>query len=143
MAKRSPRKRLLDELDYLWGAIIRFRDKYTCRWCGKSHIPGDSSYHASHIIPKSSGHAARYDLANGKGLCMRCHIHVWHKDPIEADRFIKTIKTDKELNYLESLRGKIVKYSDDELKEMIQAFETELETQKLNYDKWCHRETEL
>ena len=136
---KSKKQKQLERLGALWGAIIRYRDKYVCRWCGKGHTPGDSSYHASHIKPKSQGHAARFDLLNGKGLCFHCHMHKWHKDPIAANKFLKTIRSDEEIDYLESLTGMVKNYTLDDLLEMENNFKVELEKQKYEYDEWLHK----
>ena len=141
MAKKTERKKLLDKLEGLWSAIVRYRDKYVCRWCGKGHTPGDSSYHASHIRPKSRGHACRFDLLNGKGLCMHCHLHVWHKDPLLANKFLKTIRTPEEIEYLDGLAVEIRKYTNDDLTDMIRQYEVELEKQKYEYEVWLHGES--
>ena len=134
--KKTEREKLLADIEYLWKVIVRYRDKYICRWCGKGHVPGDPSYHASHIIPKSAGHAARFNLNNGKGLCFHCHINVWHKDPVAARRFLATIKTKKEIDELEKLRSEKVKYTIDELKQMQKEYQALADKYQLEYDKW-------
>ena len=55
------------------------RDEGKCRKCGKSN-----TLCASHIYPKGKYKRMRYLLDNVISLCYYCHIHWWHKNPIEA-----------------------------------------------------------
>ena len=139
MAKKTPRKKLKDEIDNLWAAIIKYRDKWCCKWCGSPYSPGDNGLHASHIKPRSKGDWARFDLRNGKALCMYHHLHVWHKDPIEADRFLRTIKTDQEIDELDELANKSVKYSLSDLEEMRDRYRDQLEIHKQTYERWLEQ----
>jgi 5-methylcytosine-specific restriction endonuclease McrA len=42
----------------------------------------------SHIKPKGKYPKLRHDLENIIILCWRCHIHWWHKEPLEAAEWI-------------------------------------------------------
>jgi len=81
--------------------IIRKRDG-RCLKCGKV-----SWLHASHIYPKGRYPAMQYNPENVKALCMPCHLHWWHKAPIEAGEWVKTAIKKKRLTQLheESLSG--------------------------------------
>jgi len=63
------------------------RDKYKCIRCGNTQV-GELS--ASHIYPKGAYPAMRWDLENVKILDYKCHIHFFHKNPLEAAKWIKT-----------------------------------------------------
>lgn len=47
------------------------RDAWQCRGCGRV-CSGHREAHADHIVPINEG-GARYDVANGQTLCVRCH----------------------------------------------------------------------
>ena len=137
-AKRSPRQKMLIELDLLWPKVIKYRDKWTCQWtgCGKVHATNDRSCHASHIKPRSKGHWARFELSNGKALCHYHHMGVWHKDPIAADKFIKVYAANVglDLDWLTRNAEQTIKYTNDDLQEMIWEMEKLLEQYKTEYD---------
>lgn len=54
------------------------RDKKCCK-CGRTQ-----KLQASHVYPKGTHRSMEYDLDNVKTLCYCCHIHWWHKNPIES-----------------------------------------------------------
>lgn len=63
------------------------RDNHECIRCGAT-----SRLSASHIYPKGSYRSMEYDLDNVKTLCYRCHLHFWHKNPMEAKEWlVKTL----------------------------------------------------
>lgn len=51
-----------------WRTAVFERDKYTCIWCGNR-----GSLHADHIEPFSTYPALRFELGNGRTLCLECH----------------------------------------------------------------------
>ena len=51
------------------------RDAWACVDCGRI----DQANHADHVVPISHG-GARYDVANGQTLCVRCHARKTRKD---------------------------------------------------------------
>ena len=52
-----------------WSKLILNRDNFTCQDCGKRG--GD--LHAHHIIPYIEDTEKRWELENGKTLCVKCH----------------------------------------------------------------------
>ena len=53
-----------------WRRLVFERDDYTCKFCGKRGV----KIHADHILPWSSYPEHRYDINNGRTLCVQCHI---------------------------------------------------------------------
>ena len=53
-----------------WRKIVFERDKYTCQICGIKNI----KFHADHIKPWALYPKLRYELTNGRTLCIACHI---------------------------------------------------------------------
>jgi 5-methylcytosine-specific restriction endonuclease McrA len=67
---RSIRKQEMSRYEYReWRASVFKRDDFTCRECG---IRG-AALHADHIKPWSTHPEHRFDLANGRTLCVPCH----------------------------------------------------------------------
>lgn len=62
-----------------------------CLRCGKVGIQ------ASHIYPKGVYKDMEWDIENLKPLCFRCHLEFWHKNPIEAHEWLKTVISAKRL----------------------------------------------
>jgi 5-methylcytosine-specific restriction endonuclease McrA len=68
--KRSERKQAMTRIEYkLWRHNIFERDDYTCQMC---NVKG-KAIHADHIIPWSVSKELRYDINNGRTLCIECH----------------------------------------------------------------------
>ena len=121
MAKKSDRKKLIDQLDKLSKQLVYQRDNYTCQRCGKND---GRDYQASHVIPVSAGQKLRWDIQNMKVLCYHCHLNWWHKNPIEAsDWFKKTFP--HRVEYLEANKG-IYKFTITELEELKDKYTEEL-----------------
>lgn len=58
-------------LEYrLWRNLVLKRDNYTCRLCGKRNV----RLNADHIKPFADYPELRFDLDNGRTLCVECHI---------------------------------------------------------------------
>lgn len=54
----------------LWRESVFERDNYTCIWCGKR----GGRLQADHIKPFSQFKELRYEIGNGRTLCVECHI---------------------------------------------------------------------
>lgn len=70
--KGTIRHRLMGQDEYIqWRKAIFQRDNYTCLWCG---VSGNKAYlHADHIKPWAKYPELRYDVTNGRTLCIDCH----------------------------------------------------------------------
>lgn len=68
--KRKERSRLMGQWEYrIWRKAVFDRDNYTCVACGDTRV----YLHADHIKPWSKFPELRYDLSNGRTLCVDCH----------------------------------------------------------------------
>lgn len=72
----------LRTLDNVFSRIVRERDG-KCLKCGSL-----SALQCSHVVPRTYL-SIRWDLSNAITLCYRCHIHWWHKHPLEASRWFE------------------------------------------------------
>jgi hypothetical protein len=73
--KRSWKKIIYDSSEYKnWRRTIFERDNYTCQECGTKNGNGKGIYlQAHHIKPFAYYPKLRFDLNNGKTLCVECH----------------------------------------------------------------------
>lgn len=61
---------LRHSIDYrLWRTSVFNRDKYTCKICGQK----GGKLTADHIKPWSTHEDLRFDISNGRTLCVNCH----------------------------------------------------------------------
>ena len=72
-------------LDTLLREACFARDGYKCIRCGKTERLAPS-----HIYPKGRYRKMRWILDNVLTMCFGCHIHFWHKNPIEAHEWLQT-----------------------------------------------------
>lgn len=117
MAKKTPRQKLVKELDSTVSEIIKKRDHKICQKCGKLAL--GSNCHWSHVIPRSKGNALRWDLQNSIVLCMRCHLHWWHKNPLESARWFEETFPDRH-KYLMEHKNTLVQFKVDDLEELLE-----------------------
>lgn len=54
----------------------------------------------SHIYPKGTYRRIEFEPENILPLCYACHIHWWHKNPLEAREWLATVVSSKVLNRL-------------------------------------------
>lgn len=73
---RLTRQRLMQQAEYIaWRDSVFLRDNYTCQICDQY-----SGYlHADHIKSWSEYEELRYDVENGRTLCVPCHYYVTFK----------------------------------------------------------------
>ena len=102
---KSDKAKLKLKCDKLAKEIVKLRDDYTCQHCGMRVEGGNCQ--ASHVIPVSYGHRFAYDTRNMKVLCMHCHLHWWHKNPIEAAEWYKK-KFPANYKYLEKRKKETI-----------------------------------
>lgn len=76
------------------------RDGNKCIRCGNTDIKQIS---ASHIYPKGAYPQMRWDVDNVKSLDYKCHIHFWHKHPLEAAAWLKTVLPPDRIKRLKKL----------------------------------------
>lgn len=53
----------------IWRELVFKRDNYTCIWCNKR----GGELHPDHIKPFSLFPELRFDINNGRTLCIECH----------------------------------------------------------------------
>lgn len=114
--RRENNTRLLKKkLDVLFSQFIRQRDK-KCVRCGTTQ-----NLQCSHIMSRVSL-KLRWDERNALTLCYKCHLTWWHKEPLEASEWCKTVIG--EINYKDLLREKheVKQWTAEELKEMIKKY---------------------
>lgn len=56
-----------------WSKKVKERDGYRCVECNYQGIPGNKDTHADHIKPWSKYIDLRFELSNGRTLCVPCH----------------------------------------------------------------------
>lgn len=103
--KRPEIKKLDKEFRFL------IRNGNPCAKCGTT-----LNVQASHVFPVSTcGYILRWNSLNCITLCYRCHIHWWHKNPIEAmEWFVKKYGQGR-LDALRALKIQNGKYLTPEL----------------------------
>lgn len=83
---------------HLLRKIAIARDGECCLRCGKT-----TSLHLSHIYPKGRYKSMEYDPDNIKLLCNACHLFWWHKNPIEAGEWLKSVIPSGRLSRLKTM----------------------------------------
>ncbi len=83
------------KLKKICSQIVIARDK-RCLRCGKTErLAG------AHIKSVGSYPNMRFDLDNMICLCYACHIHWWHKEPLDAVKWITILKGEDFMNRLD------------------------------------------
>ena len=106
--------------DRLVSQIILTRADRTCDMCGRK----EGRMNASHGVPRQVL-SVRWNLKNLTCLCYRCHLWVWHKDPITAYEWFKTKYGLDRINYLKKESNKPFNLDENQVK----VIEVELRTQ--------------
>ena len=113
MTKKGLRRKLWEQIRL----FIKNRDNNICQLCDESVV--GSNAHCSHILPKGLYPRYEYEEWNLKTLCMRCHKHRWHKDPLNIaiefkkkfpEKFLVAVRMTK-------IYGDIPKYTEEMLME--------------------------
>ena len=107
---------------------VRLRDHNICQRCGKMVVGRQA--HTSHVVPKSHGNILRYDDQNLKVMCNYCH-KWWHGNPIESSEWFET-KFPRRHNYLMKRKEMLMKFKEDDWKEMITGYELAIEKETEN-----------
>lgn len=72
---------------------------------------GNVKSQASHVIPVSTcGYGLRWNKKNAIPLCYRCHIHGWHKSPIDAMEWFRKKFGPMRILYLMKLKRESDQY---------------------------------
>lgn len=116
MTKKTPRQRLIAELDRLWS--LKVREPCVCGLCDRS---GDIKSFDAHHIRRRGNSSTRWDLGNGACLCKGCHRFKIHMDTFTVVVLIEKLKKSRGEDWYPTLVRKsnqIVKYSLQELKDI-------------------------
>ena len=54
----------------------------------------------SHIYPRGAYPWIMFDLSNVLIHCLRCHLYIYHRSPLDAVEWLKTVFSDKQLAVL-------------------------------------------
>lgn len=76
-----------DALRVLWAEVVKTRDGFACRKCGRSKEQG-WQIHGSHILGAGAHANIKYEVSNGLTLCARCH-RFFHDHTAEWDSWVK------------------------------------------------------
>ena len=83
--KNSETKRARNSYEYQqWRTAVFQRDNYTCIWCGNNK---SGNLNADHIKQFAYFPELRFDINNGRTLCIDCHK--------KTDTYLKSIPKDK------------------------------------------------
>lgn len=67
-----------------WQKAVFTRDNFTCVWCGAT-----DNIEADHILRWSTHKELRYEVGNGRTLCMTCHNKTRNKKYYENPELLK------------------------------------------------------
>jgi hypothetical protein len=77
--RKTEKRKLNQKLDLFVKAVMIEMHGDRCLRCGSGYKVA-----ASHILPKGKYPRLRFEALNVIPLCFGCHLHWWHKNPIEA-----------------------------------------------------------
>ena len=123
---KTPLQKLHDKCWMVAKKVVYLRDHGQCQRCFKQ-VTG-SNAHTSHILPKSTHGALKYNLLNLKLLCYHDHINFWHKNPVEAGEWIREIFPFR-LDAIEKI-PRCRSYRIDDLQEILEQLQAEYEKLK-------------
>jgi hypothetical protein len=84
--------------DAEFSRLIRERDGWRCRKCGKEYTPSSRGLHCAHIVGRRN-RELRHDERNCVSLCMGCHLF-FHANPLEFSAWVKDEIGAKTYNWL-------------------------------------------
>jgi hypothetical protein len=123
--KKPTRSKLVKKLDILFSQFVRVsntdKNGYCiCVTCGKKGHWKDGSIQAGHFMSRKH-YSTRWDIRNVKPQCVGCNMFK------SGEQYKYSIYLGSELaNELYLQSNKIVKFSNDDLQEMIDRYSTEL-----------------
>ncbi len=120
---KTPLQKLHDKCWAMARKVIYLRDCGQCQRCYK-HVEGANA-HTSHVLPKSTHGAIKYNLKNLKLLCYHCHINWWHKNPTGSGKWFREIFPDRMRLLDEMPRRRSYRVSD--LQEILEELQIEYE----------------
>ncbi len=124
---KTPLQKMHDKCWAMAKKIIYLRDYGQCQYC--FNLVKGANAHTSHVFPKSTHGAIRYDLLNLKLLCYHHHINWWHKNPIESGKWFKEAFPDR-MVYLEKM-PRLRSYRVSDLQEILEELQIEYENLRL------------
>lgn len=111
-------KGLIGKLDRAFSKYIRIRDKWTCQRCKKKYPENARGLHCSHYMGRTNK-ATRWDKLNCDALCHGCHSYFEDRKQTEYRDWMVDRLGEDVVNAIERKSRLVVKYSQAELKEML------------------------
>lgn len=114
------------KLDTAWSLLVKLRDGMKCTYCDKD------TYLNSHHIYSRSKKSTRWDIDNGITLCVGHHTFSSgfsaHKTPLEFIDWLKTIRTEEEIESLRNKAHRTAKWYKHEKEELLQELTKQIES---------------
>ncbi len=138
---KTPRKKLLDELDSVFSRYIRTRDN-KCVLCGGKvgEIENLQSHHW--IVRRTRSNKYKFDERNCVALCYACHILKIHNSPTVAqidelkERCLNEgIATQEDIDEIKRDSSIIYKLSMSEIKDKIEYYKQKLKDLENEYKR--------
>lgn len=118
--QEKQRTTVKNKLDRVVSLIVRSRG--ACERCGKG--ASEVQLQNSHIYTRANL-AVRWSLKNCKCLCAKCH-RWWHQNPTEGVNWLKTVRTEEQLEELKHKANAVKKWTVPELKVLLEDLESQL-----------------
>jgi hypothetical protein len=87
LKKISSKGKIILRIDKLLREILLIERGSSCEWCGKR-----TKVFMAHILPKGTYPRLRYAEENILLLCYYCHMIKWHRNPLEAHKFMMELR---------------------------------------------------
>lgn len=112
------------KLDDAWAILVKLRAGTKCEYCGK-----ETHLNAHHIYSRSK-RSTRWDTQNGISLCVAHHVFSSgfsaHKTPLEFIDWLKTYKSEEQIDSLRLKAHSTVKYMKFEKEQMLDDLQKEI-----------------